>query len=272
MKRLLEDTFVTPDVITFLMGLLEIVLTKNFFMFEDQFYLQVQGTAMGSNTVYQTHCLLWRRYIDDVFCLWHGTSESLLQFFNEINAIWPELTFTLNVDKYEINFLNTKVLQDQEGKLTLDLYTKASDRNNLLLYQSCHPKAIKKLVPVSQFESIWRIVSNPEIRSQRLEEMKQKFVQRGYPQQLLQQAQSIVHTSPRPSTSKRIAFVHTYHPFVYKVPFLPCFRRPSNLKNKIVRAGIGSSLTSSRQTFLCTPRKGTFPCLQCAQCKCSQRF
>ncbi|CAJ0956664.1 unnamed protein product [Ranitomeya imitator] len=119
--------------------------------------------------------------------------------------------------------------------------------------------------------------------------MKQKFVQRGYPRRLLHQAQSTVPRSSRPSTSNRIAFVQTYHPFMYKVhntirkywhilrdsfpdipefqvPFLPCFRRLGNLKNKIVRADIGSSLICSRQTFLGTPRKGTFPCLQCAQC------
>ncbi|CAJ0925194.1 unnamed protein product [Ranitomeya imitator] len=70
--------------IFFLLDLLHL----NFFIFEDTFYVQVQGSAMGfnvappyangfmssfetefiySNELYQSHCLLWRRYIDDVF-------------------------------------------------------------------------------------------------------------------------------------------------------------------------------------------------------------
>ncbi|CAJ0928883.1 unnamed protein product [Ranitomeya imitator] len=210
-----------------------------------------------SNRLFQTHCLLWRRYIDDVFCLWHGTNESLLEFFSEINGVWPELSFTLNFDKHEINYLDTKILQDQDGKLTLDLYTKATDCNNLLFYQSCHPKAVKKSIPLSQFERVRRIVSNPEVRKQRLDEMQQKFIQRGYPPRLLQQAQLRPQSSSKLSISQRIAFVHTFHPFMYKVhrtirkhwpilresfpnipefqaPFLPCFRRPKNLKNKII--------------------------------------
>ncbi|CAJ0963056.1 unnamed protein product [Ranitomeya imitator] len=153
MKGLLEDSLMNHEVISFLLELLEVVVTKNYFMFEDKFYLQTQGRAMGSNVappyancfmarfesdyiysnrLFQTHCLLWRRYIDDVFCLWHGTNESLLEFFNEINGFWPELSFTLNFDNHEINYLDTKILQDQDGKLTLDLYTKATDCNNLL--------------------------------------------------------------------------------------------------------------------------------------------
>ncbi|CAJ0955650.1 unnamed protein product [Ranitomeya imitator] len=297
MRTMLEESLMQPNVINFLMELLEIVVTKNFFMFEEQFYLQLQGTVMGSNVapsyancfisrfeseyiypnrLYQTHCLLWRRYIDDVFCLWQGTEDSLLQFLDHVNSVWPELKFTLNFNQYEINFLDTKVLQGDDGNLTLDLYTKDTD-------------PVKRSVPISQFERVRRIVSNPQVCTQRLEEMKDKFQQRGYPPRLLHQAQQTRNTLPRSRTSRRLPFVHTFHPFMYRVhrkirkhwhilqesfpdipefqePFLPCFRRPKNLKNKIVRADIGSALTSPRQVFLCPQSKGTFPCLQCAQC------
>ncbi|CAJ0955405.1 unnamed protein product [Ranitomeya imitator] len=93
-EQLLNDSHMDSRVISFLLDLLHLVLTENFFIFEDTFYVQVQGSAMGSNVappyangfmssfetefiysneLYQSHCLLWRRYIDDVFCLWRGT-------------------------------------------------------------------------------------------------------------------------------------------------------------------------------------------------------
>ncbi|CAJ0918934.1 unnamed protein product [Ranitomeya imitator] len=235
MRTMLEESLMQPNVINFLMELLEIVLIKNFFMFEDQFCLQLQGTAMGSNVappysncfmsryeseyiypnrLYQTQCLLWHRYIDDVFCLWQGTEDSLLQFFDHVNSIWPELKFTLNINQHEINFLDTKVLQGEDGNLTLDLYTKDTDRNNLLFFQSCHPQAVKRSVPISQFERVRRIVSNPQVCTQRLEEMKDRFLQRGYPPRLLHQAQQTRNTLSRSRTSRRLPFVHTFHPFM----------------------------------------------------------
>ncbi|CAJ0926946.1 unnamed protein product [Ranitomeya imitator] len=77
----------------------------------------------------------------------------------------------------------------------------------------------------------------------------------------------------RTCTSSIIRFVNTgtyYRSFPeipeFQTPFLPCFRRPCNLKNKIVRADIGSLSSVPRQHGRQTQRKGTFPCFQCAQC------
>ncbi|CAJ0949889.1 unnamed protein product [Ranitomeya imitator] len=145
-----------------------------------------------SNALFKSHCILWRRYIDNVFCLWRGTGESLLEFFDQINSVWPELSFTLNFDRTEINFLDTNVIQKSDGTLTIDLFVKDTDRNNLLLYQSCHPKAVKRSIPQSQFERVRRIVSVSTLCSQRLDEMETKFLQRGYPRRILQRSRRTV--------------------------------------------------------------------------------
>ncbi|CAJ0968878.1 unnamed protein product [Ranitomeya imitator] len=75
----------------FCLTLLNMILTKNFFLFGDQFYIQKVGTAMGSNVappyanifmtsfeehfvythcLFQQYCIYWKRYIDDVFLIW----------------------------------------------------------------------------------------------------------------------------------------------------------------------------------------------------------
>lgn len=80
---------------------LKFVLTKNYLLFQDQFYFQIVGTPMGSNVeptyavifmnhcenqlVYPTHCIVNIVYYiyDDIFLLWQGISESLI-FFSRI--------------------------------------------------------------------------------------------------------------------------------------------------------------------------------------------
>ncbi|CAJ0964705.1 unnamed protein product [Ranitomeya imitator] len=45
-----------------------------------------------------------------------------------------------------------------------------------------------------------------------------------------------------------------------------CKRRPNNIRDKVVKADIGSFTRLTRQTFLGTERNGSFPCLGCACC------
>ncbi|CAJ0960947.1 unnamed protein product [Ranitomeya imitator] len=135
--------------------LLNLVLREKFFMFEDDFFLQICGTAMGSNvapayanlymdhfertyvypnSTFQQNALTWYRYIDDIFCIWKGNQTSLQDFFNTINIARPGLSFTLIQHHEEIAFLDTKILKDTFGNLSTDLYIKPTDCNSLLLY------------------------------------------------------------------------------------------------------------------------------------------
>ncbi|CAJ0966395.1 unnamed protein product [Ranitomeya imitator] len=113
--------------------LLNLVLRENFFIFEDDFFLQTCGTAMGSNVApayanlymdrfewdfvntnpgFQQHALAWYRHIDDVFCVWRGDQTSLLEFYDTINTVRPELSFTLVHHRDEVTFLDTKIIKD----------------------------------------------------------------------------------------------------------------------------------------------------------------
>ena len=80
------------------------ILHKNVFRFNDKFYIQKQGTAMGtkmapayasifmgtleSRILSETNPspIHWKRYIDDIFLVWTDTKESLEQFIKSINA------------------------------------------------------------------------------------------------------------------------------------------------------------------------------------------
>ncbi|XP_069818402.1 olfactory receptor 5P4-like [Dendropsophus ebraccatus] len=177
---------------------------------------------------------------------------------------------------------DTTIQKDHLGNLSIDLYHKPTDRNNLLPYSSNHPPSVKKSLPISQFSRVNRIVSNPTVCQERLNEMSHKFRQRGYPERILK---------PQPNTMRantvsppRIPFVHKYHPSSSRIvniihkhwpilrrtlpevaefqsPPMTCYKREKKLRDHLVRADIGSFARTS-QRFLGPPKKGTFPCLR----------
>ncbi|XP_069617342.1 uncharacterized protein [Ranitomeya imitator] len=246
------------------------------------------------NTLFQQYAHQWYRYIDDIFCIWQGDHSSLTAFHNTINEIRPELKFSISHHTDAITFLDTKVCKDIHGSLTTDIYTKPTDRNNLLLYNSCHPKSTRNSLPRSQFKRVSRIVSNPTIRQSRLQEMSKKFEDRNYPCALLntEMTKALSETDPTmtplPKPS-RLPFVHGHHPSmqrvhnlihkqwpllsraypsiaIFKNPPLMCLRRPPNIRDRLVRADVGSTKQTITRTLSGQTRRGTFPCLNCTCC------
>ncbi|CAJ0936373.1 unnamed protein product [Ranitomeya imitator] len=306
---LMQHTNFSNDQLAFCRDLLSLILTKIFFLFEDQFFFQIKGTAMGSNVappyanifmdyfeksfvyphfLFTAHILYWRRFIDDIFFVWTGTSEDLLLFHNDLNSSISGLSFTIHSDQHSVNILDTTITIMSNGTLESDLYVKTTDRNSLLLYTSSHRSHTKKALPKSQHDRINRIVSDPEIRFRCHREMDNKFKSRGYPNKILGSMNFGAQSEFRCPKLQRLAFVNTFHPFNSQInrcilklwnvlqrayPQVPeflnkpiiCHKRTQNLRNHLVRADVGPS-RELKQQFLSTPRNGTFPCLSCLQC------
>ena len=84
--------------IQILRELMSIVLKNNIFEFNGEYYLQLQGMAMGTKMAppYANlfmgklepklqaqaphHIKMWKRYIDDIFIIWTGSDEDLMAF------------------------------------------------------------------------------------------------------------------------------------------------------------------------------------------------
>ncbi|CAJ0918735.1 unnamed protein product [Ranitomeya imitator] len=267
MDRLLSESGIDIKIRHFCADLLQLVLKDNYFMFEYTFYIQQQGTAMSSNIappytiaymaafekdffythpLFLDHCKIWRRYIDDIFCIWEEPIESLLQFDSYINNIWPKLKFSLQHSTERINFLDTMIYKERNGDLSIDLFTKPTDRNSLLHFHSCHPPSIKNSIPKSQFQQVDRIVSDGNVKKVRLSEMESKFSKKGYPPGVLTKPKQNTAPTRSNNSNKHIPFVSTFHPFSkiiqstirrhwnllsksyhdipeFRLPFLPCF-------------------------------------------------
>ncbi|CAJ0948100.1 unnamed protein product [Ranitomeya imitator] len=125
----LSTTQYSVEARKFILQLLKLVLTNNYFLFGDDFYLQRRGVAMGANMapayanivmgvleedfVYVSHHFgnvsAWWRYIDDVFLIWTGSESSLTEFHNFLNIVDDTIKFTLVYSNTNIQFLDVNV-------------------------------------------------------------------------------------------------------------------------------------------------------------------
>ncbi|CAJ0939389.1 unnamed protein product [Ranitomeya imitator] len=183
-KSLLESSTLSTNLVQLCLDLLRLVSYENFFLYEDTYYIQQQGTAMGSNVApayanaymnafelnfvytddrFKQHIQCYHRCIDNIFFIWAGPTETLVTFHETLNGIYLELQFTMHYDSKQISFLDTLICKNNQGHLSTDLYSKPTDCNSLLHYFSSHPKATRNSLPRSQFTRVSKIVSDPDI-------------------------------------------------------------------------------------------------------------
>ena len=221
-----EEKNIMPS--DFLLECLEVVLGGNIFTFNEEYFIQKIGTAMGTrlaptyaqifmgwleeefleNKWCGTQPLFWRRYIDDIIFLWPGNEEELLLFISELNLHHSHIKFTANYDinKKSVPFLDMQVSIDEEGYIQTDLFTKETARCQYLLPSSSHPSHVTKNIPYSLGYRLLRICSNNDNFIKRLGELKQDLISRNYHPKIIDEAFNRVKKIKR---RKAIEKVHT---------------------------------------------------------------
>ena len=110
-----------------LCDLIRMILTMNNFSFNDNHYLQIHGTAMGTKMApsyanlflgyFETNALenapfkphTWLRYIDDIFMIWTEGLDNLKIFIDYLNNIHSTIKFTSSRSFTHIPFLDVTV-------------------------------------------------------------------------------------------------------------------------------------------------------------------
>ena len=62
---------------------------------------------------------LYFTYIDDIFVVWEGYQDSLIQLVDRLNLLKPRLKFTATVDHHSIQFLDQVIYNSRIPNLTL---------------------------------------------------------------------------------------------------------------------------------------------------------
>jgi hypothetical protein len=193
-NSLVANNINNPELI---IEMLKFLLEHNFFTFNNIFYLQTHGTAMGSKVApsyaniamnnIESKILLdsslkpthWKRYIDDIRFIWtHGYAE-LQQFHTFCNEIHPTLKFTIEHSAHQLPFLDT-MMTISDSKITTTIYSKPTDKHSYLWHSSCHPKHTFNSITWSQTLRHRRICATDHLYDEATRRMKEHFTNRGY--------------------------------------------------------------------------------------------
>ena len=132
--------------------LMELVLLLNNFVSNGINFLQIKGTSMGARCspnysniymakweekfVYKTafwrYIRCWLRYIDDIFMIWVGSKQKLNEFLKYLNSVHQSIKFKYKVSSKKVDFLDTTVIRNKDGRLITDVYQKPTDTHSYL--------------------------------------------------------------------------------------------------------------------------------------------
>ena len=92
----------------------------------------------------------------------------------------PDIKFTVEKHKEEINFLDVKVIK-RDQKIITDVHYKITDTHQYLHFDSCHPRHTKRTIPFNLARRICTIVLEKELKKKHLKELESMLVDRKYP-------------------------------------------------------------------------------------------
>lgn len=239
----------------FLVGLAERVLTMNAFRYGEQHYLQVRGTAMGTRmapsyaNLFMGHLeqeflgcqslrpLLWVRFIDDIFLLWHH-GEQLLRVFLDRLGGHGSVRFTHQISADSITFLDVDVALEG-GQFRTRVHIKPTNPQQYLSYTSCHPPHTKRSIPRSLSVRGNRISGDRVDRASFNDGLHQRLLERGYPSSVLRQRIVPAHVDHHPPTQQRnpdrIFLTTLFFPGVHRIHKMMKDLHPMLLNNSQTR-------------------------------------
>lgn len=277
--------------------LITLILRLNTICFGGRFFQQIKGTAMGTPmAVNYANCFmgkfeqellssyeeqhgkrpaLWLRFIDDVFVVWQGTIEEFNHFirfcdeFATSKKLKSNIRFTSSPPSKSAEFLDTRVLVNDDGTLSTDLYTKPTASHQYLHRNSYHTKHVTSSLPKSQFMRIRRICSRVSDYDRHANAFMEYFMKRNYHKKQLtrmiqevrqMKREELLTYKKRTETCDRIPLVLTYHhkfegigsaikdaynrsiakfpelKSLFPQPPMVAFRRTRNIRDKVIRA------------------------------------
>jgi hypothetical protein len=133
-------------------NLAKIVLEQNYFQFENKFYSQDRGLAMGSptssifsekylqykesteifDTLIRNNTMGYFRYVDDILVVYDKTLTSIDEVLDSFNRIMPTMKFRIEKERENtINFLDITIGREQD-KLNFDIYRKHTATDSII--------------------------------------------------------------------------------------------------------------------------------------------
>lgn len=212
--------------------LLEINLTRNDFVFDGEFYLQVKGTAMGKRfapayanifmATWEEEALAkcpkqplhYLRYLDDIWGIWCHSEKEFEEFMAILNAHDPSIKLKHVVNQQAIDFLDTTVYKgtsfDVDGSLDIKVFFKETDTHALLFKSSFHPRHTFKGLVKSQLIRFNRICTQEKDFWEAVKILFGSLRKRGYSRTFLRYCLKSFKERKQTDDKEIIPFISSY--------------------------------------------------------------
>ena len=175
LKEELEN-YDLPLSITKIIDLVRLCIIDCKFCFNDEFYVQKFGMAMGNplspdlSNIYMEYFekrilqrilptkVVWYRYVDDIFCVW-PIEVNLQDFLTRLNNLVPSIKFTLEKEtNCTLSFLDV-VVHREDRRFCYSIHRKPTSICSYIHFYSNHHHNVKLSVFSGMFLRALRICS-----------------------------------------------------------------------------------------------------------------
>ena len=202
----------------------------------DRHFLQLVGTAMRTKSappcanhfrgrhketireVFIWAIAFWKRFIDDIFLIFIGTTKQLQSMKDFMNNLHSRIKFTFEHSTQEISFLDMKIHIGADRKLSTTLYRKPTDCAALLHFHSNHSLKCKESIVFSQALIYNILIADDSVLQKELDSLATSLLARKYPLEvithniskaLLHSRDTLLYRTPKASSSRSVLPVVT---------------------------------------------------------------
>lgn len=290
----MEDEFkeyVFPVSLSDLIELIKLCVCNSKFTFNDCFYEQKYGLAMGSclspvcsnlymeffeknilSTILPDY-VFWIRYVDDVLCLWPD-SLNLDNFLVRLNSLVPSIKFSVEYEENgKLPFLDVLITRNINNDFSFDVYRKPTNISSFIHYYSDHPINVKVATFTSMFLRAFRVCSDNELLLNEIDNIYNISSKHRYPSYFIDKAYTkALKTFQYGNIREQNRFTN-----ILVLPYHFCFNNLVNIFKKYFSINIVFKSSSTVKNILisntpCNRNSCVYkiPCIDCNSCYVGQ--
>ena len=220
-------------------SLLEFCLRSTYFTFQNKYYEQIEGTAMGSPispivaNLYmedlETKAIqtaphspaFWKRFVDDTFVIIKSSHKQ--EFLDHINSIDHNIQFTSEESREDgfMPFLDMLIIPQEDGRFNTIIYRKCTHTDMYLQWDSQHPISSKRSVVGTLHHWARTVCSNANLLQPRRRTPPKILTTCKYPNWALNRIKMKIRSTPKKknkSQNKNTMFENYQQPYLV-VPY-----------------------------------------------------
>ena len=184
---------------------------------------------------YSQYLILYKRFIDDIFAIWCGPKDTLLEFLGALNSKDQRIQLTHCISELSISFLDLFLYRDGSSSvLQFSTFQKPLNKYLYIPFESFHPSSNKKAFIKGELMRYARNSSSFKSFSETRERFWKRLRLRGYPFAFLLPMFREIRYSDRKKWLLQKAKNRSQRATVFKTTFNCSHARIRNVINRIM--------------------------------------